>query len=49
MSPLWLMLMALAIGTVSGVVSSLLSEKVIRRNAIAKYRRETLSDLKDDE
>jgi hypothetical protein len=45
-SPLWLMLMALAIGTISGVISSLVSEKAIRRNERERYRRETLANLK---
>lgn len=49
MSPLWLLLMALAIGTLSGVVSSVISSEVIKKNAIAKYRRETLADRGDDE
>lgn len=49
MSPVLLLFLACLIGAASGVVSSLLSEKVIRRSAITEYRRETLADLKDKE
>lgn len=45
MSPWLLLLLACLIGTVSGVVSSLISEKTIRASERARYRRETLSDL----
>jgi ABC-type uncharacterized transport system permease subunit len=44
-SPWLLLLLACAIGSASGVVSSLLSEKAIRAHERARYRRETLGDL----
>lgn len=44
-SPWLLLLLACLIGTVSGVVSSLLSEKTIRAHERARYRKETLGDL----
>ncbi len=46
-SPWLLLLLACLIGAVSGVVTSLLSEKTIRAHERARYRRETLDDLGD--
>lgn len=44
-SLLAVLLLACLVGTACGVISSLLSERVIRAHERARYRRETLTDL----